>query len=157
MTDRSADLVGVLRQECAAARAFVAILEREKDALTAGAVDDLARIADDKAAAARELAELTGTRHHTLLALGYSADAKGTRAWLAHTGDAQAAAAWRELDLLAWQAREANRVNGAMISSWLQHNQRALAILRGASATASLYDSSGTTPGGGLSRSLAQA
>ena len=157
MTDRHSELVGIIQNECVSARAFVAILEREKDALSAAAVDELAAITEEKSTAARDLAQLSEARHRAVRALGYTGDAKGTRAWLQQSGNPGAVRLWRELDLLAWKAREANRLNGAMIATWLQHNQRALAVLRGASASASLYDARGVTPSGALSRSLAQA
>ena len=57
-----AELVTLLRKECAAARAFLALLEEERDALTRGAVDNLSQITDAKAEAARNLAALTAER-----------------------------------------------------------------------------------------------
>jgi flagella synthesis protein FlgN len=152
-----AELIGLLQREHSAARAFTELLNQEREALVAGAVDRLAALADIKAGAARDIAAITSQRQRQVERLGCEASAPSISRFLESHPDCAVHAAWHELVEAATEARELNRTNGLMIATWLQHNQSALAALRSGAAGDTLYGATGESLTSAAARSLAQA
>lgn len=134
-----------LQLERDAVKAFVAILQREQEALVEGEIERLEALGSCKAQTARQLADLAERRNRCLVSQGLTPDREGMEAWLANGSGAKAAAAWRDLLRQMQAARQLNRTNGEMIAARLRHNQQALAALQDAAGAASLYGPQGQT------------
>jgi flagella synthesis protein FlgN len=136
-----------LRAETEAFRDFVALLESERAALATGDADRLISIAQAKAAKVATLGKLAEERNRYLLSATGLSDQHGLDAWQQQqdaSGRTRAMDLWQQLLELARSAKRLNEENGALIGVSLQHNQRALAVLRGAATQATnLYGADG--------------
>lgn len=151
-------LSNLLIGEAAQLRGFLALLEREQQALIAGDVDSLMPLAAEKSEIFGRLAGLGDARNQALTAESLSPDRQGMEAWLArHPSLAGARQAWQDLLALAAQARELNRVNGNLIVTRLASNQQALSTLLAAANQAALYGPDGQARPVGSGRSLGSA
>ena len=118
----------LLTAELALLREFAILLTAEQEALVRGDIDRLMPLAEEKSRQATVLAQAAEERNQTLTALGLERDKLGMEAWLAREPRATSARdAWQALLNLAVEARTRNELNGKLIQSRLQQNQRALA------------------------------
>ncbi|MEJ5210252.1 MAG: flagellar protein FlgN [Burkholderiales bacterium] len=127
-------LAAMLQAERAAYQALHALLEEEHAALLRGDADALLALAQRKSAQVAHLAQLAEARNRELTNLTGQVDQAGISAWC-HRFAPQASnanALWQALIEAARAARALNEENGALIQARLQHNQQALAALRGA-------------------------
>jgi flagella synthesis protein FlgN len=153
------ELAHSLTLERDAVNAFVAILQREQDALIQGRSEDLDSLASSKARMVKQLAEFGERRNRYLASRGLAPDSKGMDAWLAESPasaerSGASAAVWSDLLRLARFAQQLNQTNGAIIATRLQNCQRAFAALQGAAGTTALYGPKGQTFGVGSRRAL---
>lgn len=134
----------MLRAELALLREFAGVLTREQEALVRGELDLLMPLAEDKGRLATALAELAVQRNQILATQGLAKDKPGIDAWLsAHPTVPEAQQDWQDLLALAAQARSQNELNGKLIMTRMQQNQRALAALNAASTQTMLYGPDG--------------
>lgn len=137
-----------LARQSAALMHFIRLLEDEQSALAEGNIDGkrLSELAAGKQTLLSEIEQMEGQRQFAQQRLGYGSDRQGAdRA----AEDAGCLATWQQLLEQATQAQRLNRLNGDIIRSRLEHNQRLLNFLHEA-AGKSLYGPDGQTRRGSL-------
>lgn len=147
-----ATLRTLVSEELGAVRAFVALLEREQEALVAGDADRVSALAQEKSESLARLDAFALRRTELLSACGLGRGRAAVDAWL---GSAPTHGAlrrdWDALLEHAARARALNGQNGTLIRSLLAHNHQALGVLLSLSDRGSLYGPDGqarTTPAG---------
>jgi flagella synthesis protein FlgN len=156
----AADVRGLLADEVAGVREFVALLEQEQSML-AGRIDieALTGLVQQKNDISQRLGQLTASREKLIApaAVGHKGR-EAMEAWLSTQQPADPAhALWAELLSLAAEARRLNETNGKLINLHLQHNQQALALLMNAANHAVTYGADGQQRTGGGTRLLGSA
>ncbi|MCG5074975.1 flagella synthesis protein FlgN [Paraburkholderia tagetis] len=144
-------LLATLIDEHAAVEAFASLLAFEEKALTtADGIGTLPRIVEEKATLTQRLAGLEKARDAQLAGLGLPGGRKGIE--MACDGDARLAGQWALLKGSTERARRQNLTIGMMIRTRMEHNRRALAILRGETGGGGsmLYGPDGRLPAFGL-------
>lgn len=119
-----------LREEQRVITALLEVLKQEQQHLVAADIDGLTALTPKKSSLVNDMAVLASQRHNALGAAGYKAEEAGMEAWLAASGDTEAAPLWSEVLELTRTAKELNRLNGTLISKHLSHTQGALQALR---------------------------
>ncbi|HEY1611606.1 MAG TPA: flagellar protein FlgN [Paraburkholderia sp.] len=123
-------LLSTLTEEHAAIEAFASLLALEQKALASKAgLATLPTIVGQKTELTQRLAALEKIRDAELVALGMPRGRKGIE--MACKGNAQRENQWTLLRHSTERARVANLRTGMMIRTRMEHNRRALAILRG--------------------------
>lgn len=127
--------------------AFIEILRKEENALVKGKIEKIDYLASDKSRLIDELIQLDDHRNEYLQKQGLSLEKSSINAWLTeqHSGQSEIKILWNELLDLAKTAQQLNHSNGLIISTQLQHNQRAFAALHCAAGNVSLYGPKGQT------------
>lgn len=144
------DIVALLNDELTSLRAFVVLLESERKALLNNDTERLLAIADSKAQAASQLAEMAAIRRKSL----FSSSTDTMESWLPKHAPASVPH-WQNIRQLAAKAQQINNINGELIQSGLRRNQQALTALQGASQhAAGLYGPDGQPNLGGSGRTL---
>ena len=154
--DARARFIADLRDEAAAFAAFHELLRTEQAALEARDIDALVTLAQVKSERVVVLNDLARRRASWLAAHSLAADRAGMAQWLlTHGGaeQAQLSQLWHTLLDTAAAAQAVNQVNGALIETRLQHNQRLLGALLGGGQP-SLYGPDGQTRVSGTRRDL---
>ena len=144
-------LLATLIDEHAAVEAFASLLAFEEKALTsADGIGALPQIVEEKTTLTQRLAGLEKARDAQLAGLGLPGGRKGIE--MACDGDARLTGQWALLKGSTERARRQNLTIGMMIRTRMEHNRRALAILRGEtnSAATMLYGPDGRLPAFGL-------
>ena len=143
-------LLATLIDEHAAVEAFASLLAYEEKALvSADGMDALPQIVEQKTTLTQRLAGLEKVRDTQLAGLGLPGGRKGIE--MACDGDTRIASQWALLKGSTERARRKNLTIGMMIRTRMEHNRRALAILRGETANgAMLYGPDGRLPAFGL-------
>ena len=143
----------LLAAELALLREFAVLLASEQEALVRGELDRLMPLAEEKSRQASLLAQAAEQRNQILAAQGLAKDRPGVEAWLAaNRSAAKAAGDWQALLSLATEARTRNELNGKLIQTRLQQNQRALAALSAANSQTQLYGPDGQVRASSSSR-----
>ena len=124
-------------------RQFSLLLATEQETLVKGNPDQLMPLAEEKSRQAAALALAAEQRTQALAALGMGTDRAGMEAWLAGAGNSQVGEDWQALLQLAAEARRQNELNGKLIQTRLQYNQRALEALNLANSQTALYGPDG--------------
>lgn len=151
-------LQNLLNEEVAQLRGFLALLEKEQQALADGDIERLMPLAADKTGCFARLAQLGEARAAALAAAGLPANRQGMEAWLERQPEPGGARRdWRDLLSLAKSASALNRTNGELIATRLAHNQQALTALMTAANQAALYGPDGQAHPLGGGRSLGSA
>lgn len=127
--------------------AFIEILRKEEYALIVGKIEEIDYLASDKSRLIQELIQLDDHRNEYLQQQGLILEKNSINNWLAgrHPGQPEIKISWNELLDLAKTAQQLNHSNGLIISTRLQHNQRAFAALHCAAGNVSLYGPKGQT------------
>lgn len=147
------DWLSQLTAEQAALREFVQLLQSEQSTLVSIDTDQLLFFSDQKSGLIARLATMARQRRELQAALGFGGEVEH---WLKANLPA-ALNGWHELQQLAREAQELNRVNGELIQVRLRHTQQALTALTAASNSASLYGADGQTHHVGGGRILGAA
>lgn len=128
-------------------RAFIEILKKEENALVEGKIEKIDYLASDKSRLIEELIQFDDHRNEFLRKQGLSLEKNSINAWLSeqHSGQSEIKILWNELLDLAKTAQQLNHSNGLIISTQLQHNQRAFSALHCAAGNVSLYGPKGQT------------
>lgn len=136
----STEISTCLLNERAALRAFIAILEKEQQALLDSDSDQLLLLAELKSQAANQITRLTAARRQLL-----NFDQIDTANWLqVYTPDLLPL--WSELVELGKSAHQNNQINGEVIQLKLRSNTLALnALLNAGKASHNLYGRNGQT------------
>ncbi|MFA7269820.1 MAG: flagellar protein FlgN [Sterolibacterium sp.] len=136
----------MISNELAALREFVAILQKEQQALVAGEIDQLMPLVKEKTALTARLGEFADQRNQMLAAASLPANKEGMETWLSRlTPTDPAHKIWQSLVKLTAEAQALNESNGKLIAMRMQHNQQALDVLLAAANQASLYGPDGQT------------
>ncbi len=141
-----ASFLDTIARESECVELFAKLLDSEKALLTAGNVEGLAPLIEEKEALALRLEALARQRDHYLADNGLSSDRNGMTAWLsAHPGQMETEAAWKRTLTAAARARETNRLNGQLIQIHQQFTGQALDILTRRDSPLNLYGPDGRT------------
>ncbi|HTR11652.1 MAG TPA: flagellar protein FlgN [Paraburkholderia sp.] len=143
-------LLATLIDEHATIEAFASLLAYEEKALvSADGMEALPQIVEQKTTLTQRLAGLEKARDAQLAGLGLPGGRKGIE--MACDGDTRLASQWALLKGSTERARRKNLTIGMMIRTRMEHNRRALAILRGETGNgAMLYGPDGRLPAFGL-------
>lgn len=145
-------LLATLIDEHATVEAFASLLAYEQKALTSSdGFSALPSIVEQKTELTQRLAGLEKVRDAQLTELGLPRGRKGIE--MACGSDARLANQWALLKGSTERARRANVTVGMMINTRMDHNRRALAILRGGDGrreNTMLYGADGRLPAFGL-------
>ncbi len=127
--------------------AFIEILKKEEHSLSVGKIEEVDYLASDKSRLIEELIQLDDHRNEYLQQQGLTLEKNSINGWLTgqYSGRPEIKVLWDELLDLAKTAQQLNHSNGLIISSQLQHNQRAFAALQCAAGNVSLYGPKGQT------------
>ena len=135
-----------LRTEHQLMASLLDVLRQEQQHLVAADIEALTLATTRKSALVGQLAQLAAQRHRALAGAGYPAEEAGMAAWIADSGDAEAAPLWQALLAQTHDAKELNRINGMLINKHIGHTQGALQALRPlATASSQFYGPSGMT------------
>lgn len=161
MSDGSAALAQVLRQELAELGQFRTLLERESVLLQSADIDPLPEITAAKAVLASRLGELLQRREGLLARLGFASGQAGMQAWLASRADCERPAdseCWTGLLQLGDECRREHALNGQLIALRMTQNQKALTALLSAAGQPLTYGPDGQQRiGTGSGRTLGSA
>jgi len=139
----SSEFITALMDEKKTVQVFIETLKKEEEALIQGEIDNIDSLASDKTRLVEKLMSLGEQRSQFLLSQGLTTDSAGMNKWLAMNPDSTLQTLWGELLELAKTAKQINQANGLVISSQLQHNQRAFSALQSAAGNISLYGPKG--------------
>jgi flagellar biosynthesis protein FlgN len=143
-TPQAPDFQALLEEETRELRAFLQLLENERDALMQRDADPLVSIADEKNRASARLQALGLRRMQWLANQGLDGRPESVNGWLTRSSNNENKAdTWRHFFELARRARDLNHANGALIRSRMQYGQQALAVLLAASNQATFYGPDG--------------
>ncbi len=143
----------VAAEELISMQLFVALLEQERAALSAGKADTLPGLAAEKATLLEMLSRCAEQRARMLSMAGVPATAAGMQQLLGSNPDARQT--WNNLLEVARRASELNAGNGFLVNQRIAHVERAIDAISGPHT--SLYSTSGITRYvSGASRTLAQ-
>lgn len=134
---------------------FLALLDREEEALVKGETDALLVIANEKNERYRQLQRLSDERVRLLGRSGHGAPDAAVRRLCADLP--RVLARWDELLDRAQQARDRNALNGKLILERMAGNQAALSVLLAAADHPQLYDADGLSKPTGGGRMLGSA
>ncbi|HEY9279125.1 MAG TPA: flagellar protein FlgN [Eoetvoesiella sp.] len=137
-------LQSLLEKELVLVQQFISVLQLEANALTqADGNEALNASTAQKNHFAALLTESETSREAQLKELGFDSGKNGLDAACAAYPELQDTC--QELYALAAEANQINSANGAIIDTFLQHNQQALDTLRSLANMGNLYDASGRT------------
>ena len=139
-----AKFVADLHLEREAVKVFNTILQKEQHALIQGDIENLDFYVSDKIYIVEQLTNYDQQRKNYLVSQGFSPNSEGMDGLLAVEGiDTETKTIWAELLQLANMAQELNQINGTIITTRMQHSQRALTALQYAAGNVSMYASNG--------------
>jgi flagella synthesis protein FlgN len=137
----------VLTREVQCTECLLVCLEAERSALTQRDLQALEKTTQDKIQHTQLLEQLDQQRQKLVTELGFATDVDG----LQHCFNSLSRAdtlkhLWQQILANIEACQTSNLTNGGILESGRQHIEHALRILRGESATPSLYDPHGDTP-----------
>lgn len=134
-----------LKEEKNSLYAFVEILKKEENSLVHGNFEDIDYLSSDKLHLIEELVSFDTQRNQYLISQGCTPDGHGMTTWIEgrQSLKSEAQVLWEELLKVARIAQQLNHMNGIIISTYLQHNQRAFTALQSAAGNISLYGPNG--------------
>ena len=139
-------LENLLTKEVECTECLLFCLEAERSALTRRDLQALEKTTREKIQHTQQLEQLDQQRQKLVSELGFAADADGLWRCLDSLPRADALKHLWQQTLSNIEACQAyNLTNGGILESGRQHIEQALRILRGQSATPSLYDPHGDT------------
>lgn len=132
-----------LREEAHIMTTLLDLLKQEQGMLVSAEIDGLQEVTTRKTALVTQMTLLSAQRHRALGKAGFPAEEAGMDAWIAASGDAGIADAWKVLLDVTREAKELNRVNGMLINKQISHTQGALQALQPRSASSQTYSATG--------------
>lgn len=137
----SENFIADLETEKASLMEFVEILKKEQNALVQGKIDEIDYLASDKSRLIERLIQFDNHRNEYLKNQGLTLEKNSISTWFAKHYSNQSL--WNELLKLVRIAQLLNHSNSLIISTHLQHNQRAFTALHCAAGNVSLYGPKG--------------
>jgi len=119
------------------------VLANELGILTSGEIDSMEDLLERKSGLIQQLAQASHKRYQALAAHGYSADEAGMRHWLQRQHDESLIIRWGEFQDMLTRGREANRVNGLLITKHFNRNKQVLDVLQGTRQNGHFYGPDG--------------
>jgi len=139
-------LQDVLTREIQYTERLLVCLDAERTALTQRDLKALEKTTQDKIQHTRQLEQLDQQRQKLVSELGFTADADGLRRCFDSLPQADTLKQlWQQILTNLEACQTSNLTNGGILESGRQHIEQGLRILRGQSATPSLYDPQGDT------------
>ncbi len=144
---QSVNFISDLEVEKNTLQAFIEILKKEENALIEGKIEEIDHLASDKSRLVDKLIQLDDHRNEfpQVQELTLRKNHTSTEVTEQHSGQSRIQILWNELLELAKIAQLLNHSNGLIISTYLQHNQRAFTALHCAAGNVSLYGPKGQT------------
>ena len=141
----SARFITELETEKYTLQAFIEILKKEENALIQGKIEEIDYLASDKSRLIGKLMQLDDHRneHMQNQELAFKKNSINTHLTDQQSSEPGIQILWNELLELARIAQQLNYSNGLIVSTQLQHNQRASAALQCAAGNVSLYGPKG--------------
>lgn len=119
-----------LAAEAELMESFVALLQKEQEAIKGGDTQAMEHITAEKMTLVAALNRQSDNRNQFLSTCGLQHDRTGIEAWLAENPKAaHIANLWGQLKKLVAEAKELNLLNGKLIAMRMQHNQQLLNAL----------------------------
>ncbi|RFU47501.1 flagella synthesis protein FlgN [Paraburkholderia sp. DHOC27] len=138
-------LLAIVIDEYSTIEAFASVLTLEQKALTeVDPAEALRPIVEKKTELVGKLATLEKTRDAQLAEMGLPGGWTGIE--LASDRDPKLAAQWSLLQQSVERARRSNKINGVLIRTRMEYNQRALDVLQVRPAKPALYGPDGRVP-----------
>ncbi|WP_297325816.1 flagellar protein FlgN [Nitrosomonas sp.] len=143
----SSNFTSVLEAEKSTLGKFIEILKKEEDALVQGKIEEIDHLSSNKSRLIEKLIQIDNHRNEYLQNQGITLEKRSISDWLEKQLSNQPGiqTLWNELLVQAEIAQKINHSNGLIISTHLQHNQRAFAALHCAAGNVSLYGPKGQT------------
>lgn len=139
-----ATLSAITAQEIELVSQFVALLEKERDALKKGEIGQLGVIGAAKMPLIEQLNAFEVSRGQTLGVVGSENIRSAMKQWLAsHPNEKTTANNWAKLLDLARQAKQLHELNSLLVNMHLQQTNELLAVLTRQPNAAPLYGSNG--------------
>jgi flagella synthesis protein FlgN len=158
VSDPATSLSGLLESEAREASAFVELLRKEQAMLTAGNVDGLLPLVEQKVGFADRLGTLADAREKIVNDSGAGSGRAGMETYLSRRpADKDLRQRWERLLALATDAQAMNQTNGKLIRIHLRHNQQAMETLMAATNQATTYGPDGHQRPAGSGRFLGSA
>lgn len=145
VSQHSACFITDLETEKCTLQSFIELLKKEENALVQGKIEEIDYLASDKSRLIEKLIQLDEHRNEFLQNHGFSLERDSIAFGISkqHSDQSKIQILWNELLELAKIAQQLNHSNGLIISTHLQHNQRAFAALHCAAGNVSLYGPKG--------------
>ena len=124
---------------------LLSLLESEQSALTSFQVDTMETLLEEKFLLLNNLSHYSQQRYQALAANGFEANESGMKNWLTQNNNAQVDSAWQAFQNTLTRSKEANRVNGVLVTKQFNRNQQMLTALQGPNSSAKFYGPNGQT------------
>jgi flagellar biosynthesis/type III secretory pathway chaperone len=134
----------ILQQETECAERLNDLLADERTALATGDLDSLGQLTAEKPALLQDLERWVAAHEGFLQAQGLASGREGSERFLSKLPDsASERDMWGRLQGLATACREANEINGSIVTLGRSRVQRALDVLRGGAQAVTTYGKAG--------------
>lgn len=131
--------------EAELANKLLSLLESEQSALMSFEVDAMEALLEEKFLLLNNLSHCSKQRYQALVDNGYEANESGMKNWLSKNPDTQLQTSWQSFQHTLSLSKEANRVNGVLVTKQFNRNQQMLNALQGPNAAAKFYGPNGQT------------
>jgi len=131
--------------EAELATKLLSLLENEQTALTNFQVDAMETLLEEKFLLLNSLSHCSQQRYQALAANGFEANESGMKNWLSQNNSTQVDSAWQSFQNTLTLSKEANRVNGVLVTKQFNRNQQMLNALQGPNSAAKFYGPNGQT------------
>ena len=131
--------------EAELATKLLKLLESEQSALINFQVDAMESLLEEKFLLLNNLSHCSKQRYQALADNGFEGNESGMKSWLNQNTSAQLNAAWQAFQNTLTRSKEANRVNGVLVTKQFNRNQQMLTALQGPNAAARFYGPNGQT------------
>lgn len=131
--------------EAALATQLLSLLESEQAALMSFEVDAMEALLEEKFQLLTNLSQCSKQRYQALAENGFEANESGMKRWLSQNLNAQLHSSWQSFQHTLSRSKEANSVNGILVTKQFTRNQQMLNALQGPNAAAKFYGPNGQT------------
>lgn len=131
--------------EAELANRLLSLLEKEQAALTTFQVDAMEALLEEKFLLLNTLSQCSKQRYQALADNGFEANESGMKTWLSKNLNTPLHASWQTFQHILSLSKEANRVNGVLVTKQFNRNQQMLNALQGPNSAAKFYGPNGQT------------
>lgn len=133
----------ILSTELEAVQRFVGLLKREQEILKSTTLENLDELTAEKSRLIEELTNIGQQRNASLVQLGVPENRESIEVWLKQQKNPGLSLAWKNLTLLAQEAKILNELNGQCIALLARNNRQLLDTVTGQQARQILYGPDG--------------